>query len=628
MEIAHEIQARTKFFNAAAKKRLTLRLATPYLGVLESLRAACRSTILNAAEPSRRHTRDNLLDARISRSTIIRAQTRTIGDADSLKLNIQINAFLLDRSFEEAKVLKNFLDTFDSVEKNPKTCIETTRNFLTGLKERIMDVRFALLVAAAPPHSSTTETQADSIGREVELCIEKAVLLKLHDKLIDNLAKQFKKDDQLIEQHLDVLRTKPQIYFGVPSNLEATSKWQLAIIELNEIATLFLPQDKLRAILNCIAAIVDTAQFESDRRLSEAAKGRVASASVGSHSNPSTPSPSPSPTTSLAVPSSSPHSSASTGVAPSPNTLAAYSNPPSPTPSSSTNTEAPKESVPTISVSPKPVVSKPVDLSADDLLPILIYVVVHSKLSRLESQCQFLWQMSDPADLVGEAGYYLTMLSSAVEYIKQHDENEAVPPSSQPLAIGAQTTRTAATRTFGEEDSDSEGEVSPPEPAPSSSTWLDTRSISSSYHASPSGTWDSSSSSSLPLSSSPQVGSAPPGTSSRPFRASVFVIGSTRGPGSGIISHGLNSTSPPHTMSDSSTPRDSDPSFSPTSSAGAPLSASVPSLPLSYSSPPSSSSLDNPTSPNLLTSEFSVALSSGVALTTGDQEKPAEAEAK
>ncbi|KYQ88769.1 vacuolar sorting protein 9 domain-containing protein [Tieghemostelium lacteum] len=57
-------------------------------------------------------------------------------------------------------------------------------------------------------------------------------------------------------------------------------------------------------------------------------------------------------------------------------------------------------------------------ISADDFLPIYIYVVVNSGIKELEFTNQFLWQLSDPERLGGEGGYYLTVFSSVLSLLK------------------------------------------------------------------------------------------------------------------------------------------------------------------------------------------------------------------
>lgn len=62
-------------------------------------------------------------------------------------------------------------------------------------------------------------------------------------------------------------------------------------------------------------------------------------------------------------------------------------------------------------------------ISADDLLPILIYVISHSDICELESLSQYLWLLSDPNELSGESGYYLTVFTSVVEFLKNYNNN-------------------------------------------------------------------------------------------------------------------------------------------------------------------------------------------------------------
>jgi len=56
-------------------------------------------------------------------------------------------------------------------------------------------------------------------------------------------------------------------------------------------------------------------------------------------------------------------------------------------------------------------------LSADDFLPIFMHIVVQSEVENLESINQFMWQLCDPTQLLGEGGYYLTVFSSIVSLL-------------------------------------------------------------------------------------------------------------------------------------------------------------------------------------------------------------------
>eukprot|EP01113_Clastostelium_recurvatum_P026874 TRINITY_DN3229_c0_g1_i2.p1 TRINITY_DN3229_c0_g1~~TRINITY_DN3229_c0_g1_i2.p1 ORF type:complete len:785 (-),score=160.34 TRINITY_DN3229_c0_g1_i2:80-2434(-) len=56
-------------------------------------------------------------------------------------------------------------------------------------------------------------------------------------------------------------------------------------------------------------------------------------------------------------------------------------------------------------------------LSADDFLPIFIFVLVNSDVAQHFTLHDFLWQLADPDQLTGESGYYLTVYSSAINLI-------------------------------------------------------------------------------------------------------------------------------------------------------------------------------------------------------------------
>ncbi|KAJ8308652.1 hypothetical protein KUTeg_013526 [Tegillarca granosa] len=64
----------------------------------------------------------------------------------------------------------------------------------------------------------------------------------------------------------------------------------------------------------------------------------------------------------------------------------------------------------------------PVSVGADDFLPMLIYVLVHCGLVAAEIEADYIWDLVHQSLLNGEAGYYLTSLSSAVLVIKNFRE--------------------------------------------------------------------------------------------------------------------------------------------------------------------------------------------------------------
>ena len=57
-------------------------------------------------------------------------------------------------------------------------------------------------------------------------------------------------------------------------------------------------------------------------------------------------------------------------------------------------------------------------LYISDLLPLLVYVLVQSGLVTAEVEAEYMWGLLHPCVLAGEAGYYLTTLSSAIQLLK------------------------------------------------------------------------------------------------------------------------------------------------------------------------------------------------------------------
>lgn len=65
--------------------------------------------------------------------------------------------------------------------------------------------------------------------------------------------------------------------------------------------------------------------------------------------------------------------------------------------------------------------SKKADTSADAFVPLLIYVVLHANPDHLVSNIQYILRFRNQDKLGGEAGYYLSSLSGAVQFIETLD---------------------------------------------------------------------------------------------------------------------------------------------------------------------------------------------------------------
>ncbi|CAD1475719.1 unnamed protein product [Heterotrigona itama] len=67
---------------------------------------------------------------------------------------------------------------------------------------------------------------------------------------------------------------------------------------------------------------------------------------------------------------------------------------------------------------------KHVTLGADDLLPLLVWVLVRGKVVAAEVEAEYMWGLLHPSLLTGEGGYYLTTLSSAVHVLKMFKSSQ------------------------------------------------------------------------------------------------------------------------------------------------------------------------------------------------------------
>lgn len=64
-------------------------------------------------------------------------------------------------------------------------------------------------------------------------------------------------------------------------------------------------------------------------------------------------------------------------------------------------------------------------LGADDLLPLVIWILVRGKVVDAEIEAEYMWGLLHPSLLSGEGGYYLTTLSSAVHVLKTFKSSQS-----------------------------------------------------------------------------------------------------------------------------------------------------------------------------------------------------------
>lgn len=272
-------------------------------------------------------------------------ESLTEEDLNSLE-RLLMPILLSPKKFEEARVIKNFVDSFESYDKTAEGIASKIRELLDSVRERIMNVHACNFL-----NELVHPIELDLLSSSIEKILQKTIIGQLYHRIMNMFIKQLGAVDNLIEKKKVLIRQLDQRDLGVPEKLITNTNWMFAVLELSNMSNYTLPFEKLECILSCVRAVVDTAKIE--KSYSEAS-----------------------------------------------------------------------------------------GISADDLIPIMIYVVSNSNAVHLESICQYLWLLSDPTELSGEGGYYLTLFSSVVEYIKNYEKLDTIQEVADPIRLKTSTTPT------------------------------------------------------------------------------------------------------------------------------------------------------------------------------------------
>lgn len=64
-----------------------------------------------------------------------------------------------------------------------------------------------------------------------------------------------------------------------------------------------------------------------------------------------------------------------------------------------------------------------------DFLPLFVWVLVQCGFTQAEIEAEYMWGLAHPSLFNGEAGYYLTTLTSAVNVLKETQHLPVIPTS-------------------------------------------------------------------------------------------------------------------------------------------------------------------------------------------------------
>lgn len=235
-------------------------------------------------------------------------------------------------------------------------------------------------------HRSSMEME-DYINHVIKDAVEAAVIMPVLDEAWAALETDRKHEERLVK-FIQKLQSEHQSFYGIPTGSQSGTGWHSAVFELSQIDRERLPSRKLKAILSAAHAV----HFEH-QRLDEMEEFLQA------ENDDSSAYPRPPPAPSEEIPS----------------TEVAAGEPGGSTGGSHGIANSKRE-----------------PLSADDFLPIFIFVVVQAAPEAPCRTQELLWALGGDRELQGESGYYLTMYEAAISYLGKQMKAMHLPPEPEP----------------------------------------------------------------------------------------------------------------------------------------------------------------------------------------------------
>lgn len=265
-----------------------------------------------------------------------------------------VQEYMLENRFEEMRVHLERLVAFFSSSPETEQVQVGRKNSLVNLSS--MDL--------FNNHEKVQQLISDAIRYEMEekICVPLMPALNAYLRtLVTHKEQQFR-------QRVFQLTGKPQSYFGIPIDKISLSSWRPVVDAIKEMDDAFLPLDKMRKLVN--AAHLIHSLYKTERQI-------YRTSTSGQQRR---------------------HSIAAFGE----DTVATNSDTAeSPEDRSLERQESEQEDV----------------LNGDDILPIFIYVIVHSELEAPIMTQVLLNRLSDPEKRRSESGYYLATYEAALHHI-------------------------------------------------------------------------------------------------------------------------------------------------------------------------------------------------------------------
>eukprot|EP00297_Palpitomonas_bilix_P008306 CAMPEP_0113891506 /NCGR_PEP_ID=MMETSP0780_2-20120614/14800_1 /TAXON_ID=652834 /ORGANISM="Palpitomonas bilix" /LENGTH=462 /DNA_ID=CAMNT_0000881143 /DNA_START=29 /DNA_END=1417 /DNA_ORIENTATION=+ /assembly_acc=CAM_ASM_000599 len=179
----------------------------------------------------------------------------------------KVTKILFSDSEYESFMIRQFVETFNTVEKNYLTCATTVQQFMSGLQYYMQDHRMDGLLHEAEESGQPIQDIDGFVRNIVDNCLEAAVIEPLHSRIKKSFKLKRKKSDRLLLRKLDLLSEKGQEYFGINPKFVSATNWKAAVVQLKFMDQCQTPSKKLDALLASARAIYKTFNYERNQHL-------------------------------------------------------------------------------------------------------------------------------------------------------------------------------------------------------------------------------------------------------------------------------------------------------------------------------------------------------------------------
>lgn len=203
-------------------------------------------------------------------NVLARRVDQMLGTSSDIRLLVTIGRTLYSSASDEWRAVARLHEQIKQFEKNPSTACDQVRTFMDSLVAHYEKTRIGDLMAVDDPVRSRLESPIDralrlqtSIQQAVELC----VMGPIHSRLEALVRKICAPKDAITCKKRELLRNRPQTFFGVASVDVSDDNWSAAVCELSVIEAQPTPFERLHCLLDAARAIYTNYSAQRNMKL-------------------------------------------------------------------------------------------------------------------------------------------------------------------------------------------------------------------------------------------------------------------------------------------------------------------------------------------------------------------------